>query len=335
MSDESGVAVMRRKYGRLRKRENIIVFPGTYEKLVQQGIGFVENEEYEQAVEVFDQAIDLEPESLEFLTPYAIALYEVKDFKRAKEITTNLLHSGPEDYVGTMELYLTILIQLEEYDDVAMKIDVLLDEGFVPQEMVNKFTYLRELNSRLAIRYGMEESAIPEVPFTLDAFIEMDVLTQQQVLASLDGTDLRTMSDMLEDIAEGVHFSPLVVTFALTLLQQSDYAKELTIRKFGLEKVVVPADMTLPGRDQATQQVLKALEELLIQDPSRFELAQGLVEKFAITAFPFDWGSYTVEEVADAYILYIECLFSGEEFPETPLNMFIRQLDNESDFENI
>lgn len=327
--------VMRRKYGRLRKRENMIIFPGTFEKLVRQGMDFVENEEYKQAVEVFNQAIDIEPESLEFLTPYAIALYETRDFKRAKEITTRLLHSGPEDYAGTMELYLTILIQLEEYDDVEMNIDILLDEGFVPQELVDKFTYLRELNNRLSIRYGMDESVVPEAPFTLDAFIDMDVFTQQQVLASLDGTDLRAMTAILEDIAESVHLSPIVVTFALTLLHQSGYSKELTIRKFGMEKSVIPVDMTLPGQDDTTQQVLATLEELLTQDPSRFELAQGLVEKFAITAFPFNWGSYPTEEVADAYVLYIDSLFSGGEFPQAPLYTLIKQLDNESDFENM
>lgn len=327
--------VMRRKYGRLQKRENIIIFPGTFEKLVRQGINFVENEEYKKAVEVFDQAIDIEPESLEFLTPYAIALYETKDFIRAKEITTHLLHTGPEDYAGTMELYLTILIQLEEYDDVEMNIDVLLDEGFIPQELVNKFSYLRELNNRLAMRYGIDETLIPDAQFTLDDFIEMDVFSQQQVLASLDGTDLRAMSAVLEDIAESVHFSPIVVTFALTLLHQSGFKNELTIRKFGMEKVVVPVDMELPGQDKATQQVLSTLDELLAQDPSRFELAKGLVEKFAITAFPFDWGSYSTEEVADAYVLYIDSLFSGVEIPQTPLYTFIKQLDNESNFENM
>ena len=327
--------VMRRKYGRLRKRENIIIFPGTFEKLVRQGINFVENEEYKKAVEVFDQAIEIEPETLEFLTPYAISLYETKDYKRAKEVTTHLLHTGPEDYAGTMELYLTILIQLEEYDDVETNIDILLDEGFVPHELVNKFTYLRELNNRLSMRYGVEDSVISEAPFTLDDFIEMNVFEQQQVLASLDGTDLRAMTTVLEDIAESVHFSPIVVTFALTLLHQSGFQKELTIRKFGREKTVVPVDMTLPGQDESTQQVLATLDELLAQDPSRFELAKGLVEKFAIMAFPFDWGSYSDEEVADAYVLYIDSLFSGEEIPQTPLYSFIKQLDNDSDFENM
>lgn len=324
---------MPRKYRMLRKKENIIVFPGTFEKLVEQGTNYVELEEFDQAVEAFDQAIIYEPEHPEFLGPYAVALYETKDFERAKDISARLLHSGTANYVDAMELYLTICIQLQEYEEVEMTIATLMDEEIIPTELLTKFNYLRELNSRLSERYTTNELPPAESLFSFEAFIEMDLVMQQQILASLEGTDLRQMTMVLEDIAESVHLSPLVVTFALTLLQQANYEKEITVRKFGLETVVVPAFMTLPGGDDQTKKVLGVLEQLLLQDPSRFEMAQGLIEKFAITAFPFSWGNHSADEVANAYLLYIESLFSGEELPDTQLCSLIKQLDNDSDFE--
>ena len=87
---------MRKKYGRLRKRENVIVFPGTFEKLVATGMDCVEHKQFEKAVEAFDQAIIYEPDYPEFLGPYAVALYETKDFVRAKDIAARLLHSGTD-----------------------------------------------------------------------------------------------------------------------------------------------------------------------------------------------------------------------------------------------
>ena len=62
-------------------------------------------------------------------------------------------------------------------------------------------------------------------------------------------------------------------------------------------------------------------------------MAKNLIEKFSITAFPFAWGAYTVEEVASAYVQYIECLFTGEDLPKTTLHSFIRRIDEESNFE--
>jgi tetratricopeptide (TPR) repeat protein len=176
---------LRRKYGKLRKKENVIVFPGTFEKLVEKGHVAVEQENYELAVEAFDQAIVYEPDNPEFLGPYAVALYETKDFQRAKEIAAMLLHSGTADYVDAMELYLTISIQLQEYDEVEMTIDALMDEGIVPPDMMKKFNYLRELNGRLSERYAQDEPSYQMESFTLDEFMKMDALTQQYALASL------------------------------------------------------------------------------------------------------------------------------------------------------
>ncbi|WP_188006623.1 Cytochrome c-type biogenesis protein CcmH/NrfG [Sporosarcina sp. ANT_H38] len=322
---------MRKKYGRLRKKENVIVFPGTFEKLVENGHVAVEQENYELAVEAFDQAIIYEPDNPDFLGPYAVALYETKDFPRAKEIAAKLLHSGTADYVDAMELYLTISIQLQEYDEVEMTIEALIDEGIVPPDMLNKFNYLRELNGRLSDRYVQDEPSYQVEVFTLDEFMKMDALAQQYALASLEGSDLTDLVPLLEKIAVRDDVAPLAITFALTLLHQIGYSEELTVRKFDWEKCIVPAAMTLPGQDDFTKQVLTEMDRRLLQDPSKFEMAQGLIEKFAITAFPFGWGSHTVEEVTTAYVNYIESLFSGERLPESGLNKLIQQIDNDSD----
>ena len=42
------------------------MFPGTFEKLVEKGINSVELEEFDLAVEAFDQAIVYEPDNPEF-----------------------------------------------------------------------------------------------------------------------------------------------------------------------------------------------------------------------------------------------------------------------------
>lgn len=324
---------MRRKYGRLRKKANVVVFPGTFEKLVEKGVVSVEQGKFEQAVEAFDQAIIYEPDYPEFLGPYAVALYETKDFERAKEIAAKLLHSGVANYIDAMELYLTISIQLQEYEEVEMTIGALLDEGVVPDDMLQKFSYLRELNARLSDLYVQEASNVPTKTFTLEEFLSSDTLTQQYALASLEGTDLTDMVQVLKEIAELSDISPLNITFALTLLQQAGYREEVTVRKFNQQAVVIPADTAMPGQDDLTLNVIEAIEQLLFKEPSRLEMAKGLIEKFTISAFPFNWGDYGPTEIAEAYANYIEYMFSGGSIPETELDCLIRQVDNEPDLQ--
>lgn len=326
---------LRKKYGRIRRKENLLIFPGTFEKLVEKGIRSAEIGLHSDAVEAFDQAIRYEPDCPDFLGPYAVALYETKDFTRAKEIANRLLQSGTANYIDSMELYLTICIQLQQYEEVEMTIQMLIEEQIIPEELMAKFNYLRELNNRLTKRYPDEYSIIDEVPFTLDEFMEMEPRAQHHALASLEGTDLAIIKPVLIDIAEAVHFSPLVKTFALTLLREANCTESLRVSKFGLEAEIIPAELTLPGRDLKTKKVLAELEQIFLQDPTKLDLAKGLIEKFAITSFPFDWGDYQIQEIAQSYVKYIDSLFSGAELPDTALCLLIQRMDMESDLENI
>ncbi|MFS0575397.1 tetratricopeptide repeat protein [Sporosarcina sp. 179-K 3D1 HS] len=324
---------MRRKYGRLRKKGNMIVFPGTFEKLIEEGYTYVEKAQFDKAVDAFDQAIRYEPNSVEFLGPYAVALYETKDFERAKEVAGRLLHSGTADYVDAMELYLTINMQLQEYEEVEMTIGALLDEGVVPHEMLNKFQYLRELNERLMKRYPPEKEAMPTpFPYTVDEFLQLDRDAQQMALASIEGTNLSQSTPLLAEIVEREEVAPLVITFALILLHQAGYEGELTIWKFGSSKTIIPAHLELPTEDKRTTEVLQEIEKLLMKDPSRLELAKGLIKKYSFLAFPFSWGDYPAEEVALSYKSYLDWLFDEVPLLDSELMKRIRKVDECSEF---
>ncbi len=326
---------MRRKYKKLRKKENVIAFPGMYEKLVGKGTRYVELGKYEQAVEAFDQAMVFAPLRPDFLGPYTVALYETKDYHRAKEMASMDLHGGTPNYLEVMELYATICIQLQEYDEVEILLETIMEEELVPPSLMPKFTYLQELNTRLSVRYPKEDEAPVEAAFTFDEFLAVDHATQRKMLASLERTEIGAMTEVLVDIVESVHLSPLLITFALTLLYQAHYTEVVTVRKLGEEMSIVPAKITLPGQNAQTQEVLEAIEELLDKDPSRLELAHGLVEKFNITAYPFSWGDYEPAEIAMSYVHYIESLFSEAPIPDTPLCRLIEKVDKESDFDNM
>lgn len=323
---------MRRKQRQLHQRDNVIAFPGMYEKLVGKGMRYVDRGEYAQAVEAFDQAMYFAPLRPDFLGPYSVALYETKDYHRAKEMTSLQLHSGAAEYPEVLELYTTICIQLREYEEADILLDTVMEAGLVPVSLMPKFTYLRELNERMSKRYPQDELPVPDPPFTFDEFVAADDAEQQEMLAAVEWGDAGTMTDVLVDIVESVNFSPFIITVALTLLYQAYYGEAVTIRKFGEETTVVPQKLLLPGHTAETQEVREALEGLLDKDPSRLEMAYNLVEKFNITAYPFTWGDYEAEEIATAYVAYIESLFSGTALPDTPLCQWIVKVDKESDF---
>lgn len=320
-----------RKLRKLRHYDNVIIFPGTYERLVRDGERYLSKQQYEKAVQAFEGAIQLEPASNHFYFSYALALYETRDFQRAKEFALLALESGHNDHILVMELYLTVLIHLEEHEEVELSVGALIEEGLVPKNMLSKFIYLRDLNRRLSIRYK-EEPASVEPPLTFESFKEKDLYFQQQFLTSLKGMELKQSIPLLEEIVESSVVPPSIITFSLMLLKEVAYDQFVTVQKYGQKIEILPKDIVLPGQDIYSQSILDEVGKMFEKDPSKLQFADGAIRKFVINAFPFNWGDYSVEEVANAYVQYIEHLVTGEAFSSDPLLEFIQIVDGEADF---
>ncbi|MCM3710735.1 DUF3196 family protein [Sporosarcina luteola] len=324
---------MRHRYGRLIKKDNIVVFPGALERLIEKGLDAIEDTDYAEAVEAFGQAYHFDPDNTRILAPYAVSLYETKDFTLAKEVATKLLHSGTTEYLDAMELYLAISIQLQDYEEVEMTIETLLDEDIVPPNMQKKFNYLRELNRRLSSKYIREELEPRQLEaFTMEEFMDGTTETQQGILALFENRELdKTTIDLLSQIVEEENLHPIVITYALVLLRESGFDGEVTIRKFGRTKRVIPAELELPSQDERSVEVVNQIGEFFEKDPSRMQMAIDASLRYGIMAYPFCWDGYTTSEVADAYKQYIESMFTGEPVDTTELNSWIRTVDQQTD----
>ena len=330
------VRPMRHRYGRILKKDNVVVFPGSMEQLIEKGLDAVEDTEYAEAVAAFKQVYRFDPDNARLLAPYAVALYETKDFEKAKEVAAKLLHSGTTEYLDAMELYLAISIQLQHYEEVEMTIDALLDEDIVPPDMKKKFKYLQDLNERLSSRYSREDEE-PRVlvdVFTFEEFMGKTTEIQQEMLAAFEKCELDAATKkLLCHIVEEEELHPMVISYALVLLRDAGYDEGVIVPKFGIAKLVIPVELELPGQDDRSIEVVDNISKLYEKDPSRMQLAIDASQRYAIFAYPFTWEGYSTEEVADAYKQYIESMFTGEPMEVTELNSLIRYVDGLTDEE--
>lgn len=317
---------------KLRHYENVYIFPGTIERLVNDGIHCLENHRYEEAVQIFDEVLQLDPDAEQVLFLFAVALYETKDYKRAKKYSFLAMENGVVDYLTALELYLTNLIQLEEYEEVERRTAEIIKDTSLSQERVTKFTYLRDLTRRLTIRYKKEDPINVTQPFTIEEFKKKDLYTQQQTLASLQDDAITRSIPLLKEIAESTDVAPSIISFALTLLKEAHYSEMVTVQKFGHTETVIPRELILPDESKRNEDIFKCVAESLEKDPSKLQFVEGAIQKFIITAFPFDWGGYSVEEITAAYIEYIDCLLLNRETPNTTLFEIIQEVDREPDF---
>lgn len=320
---------MKRKRKRLHKKGNMIVFPGTVERLLDQAEDAIQAEEFEEAVRVSEQLLEIAPNLSELPGILAVAYYETKEFERAKSFAAQWLHSDISEYFEAMELYLAICMQLQDYEEVEDTIGALLDEGVIPGELKQKFIYLRELNGRLLRRFTDDFSMQPRETVSFESFLHMDGFQQQQLLAKLEHNGAENAQSLLTEIAVHDALPPVIRTVALVLLRQIGYEHTLVIRKFGRGISVVPSELSLPGEDAVSIEVLAILQDSLDKDPSRLSMIEEAVRKFTLVSYPLDWG-VPAEAVASAYENYSAFLFEGTPLPQTALHKLIFEVDQDS-----
>lgn len=310
---------MRKKYGKLQTKENIIVFPGMVDRLVSEGLKHAEDFQYDLAVDSIRQSLKYREADEQTLGVYAYALYEIREFEEAKLICKELLKLGPTYYFETMELYVTILMELREFKDMEEMLRVLMKEADIPTDKQEKFEQLLDLSSRLSKQ--MDDQPLTDIShnnqvdvtlFEINTFMQFLEDKQQQLLVELEGEDLDQVEDELVAIVENHLLSPITKSFSLLLMVHARIDRMMVIEKFGRKLEINPKDLPDPAETLVVQQVLKIVNDELFQNPSKLEMVEDLILRHSFATYPFDWFNHEAIEVAETYSNYVSGML-GEE----------------------
>ncbi|ATP41301.1 hypothetical protein CSE16_15235 [Solibacillus sp. R5-41] len=323
-----------KKKKNFKKHGNVVLFPGTIERMVDEARELAENYHYAQANELFEKVFKLTTGDETSLSVYAYSLYEAKNFKKAKEVCEELLTLGPSMYFEVMELYLTICMQLRQYKQVEKIIASLFDEDVIPLDQVEKFHRLQKLNADIAENQSTQLEEFVEEPsfeemFELDgaAFIQKSFQAQLVIVHELEGKNVRPMITELKWIVEHEDVHPFIQSLILILLVEQDVNVSLKISKFNRMEMVNPAQLELPMETPQFQAVYQHVLNRLEQEPSTLELVESLIAKHAIVTYPFEWLDYDSEDVAISYIDFVRTMFGEIREMDYEIIDFIQSLE--------
>lgn len=312
------------------KHGNIIVFPGAAQKLIKEGHHFTEEYQYDKAVECFEKAFLYEEGDEAALSAYAYALYELKNYEKAKDVCTQLLAMGTSLYVEVMELYITICMQLKEYHQVEALIDALIEENVLPPAQLEKFERLKDLNREVAKNLQQKEAIqqlIEEQEYELATFSVLEPNEQAVRLHRLMDTNIRQLKEELKEIIESEDIHPFIQSLALILLVEQEVSIEINVRKFDHAKKVNPMYLQLPTQLPQYAQVKKVVENELEQDPTKLEMVQYLMAKHAIVTYPFEWLPFEADDIAFSYIDFVQSMFGKVQEMDYEIIEFLQMLE--------
>ena len=331
---------MKKKKKRLQTFENIVVFPGTIEQLLSQAHAYAEQTQYHLANEKFEEALQYTPGDEMTLSVYAYSLYEVRNFEKAKVICERLLEIGPSMYFEAMELYLTVCMQLRQFKQVEKIIESLLEEDVIPEEQLEKFQRLKNLNADIAESKQLQEEqeiiqASMDYDLSTQSFFSKTPAEQLMFIHELTAVNIRPIAPQLKEIIEHEETHPFIKSLLLILLVEQEVSMKIEIKKFNCMQIVNPLELRLPTEMPHFQAVTAFVIEQLEQEPSTLELITSLIAKHAIVTYPFEWFDFEDEDVAASYMDYVRSMFGEVREMDYELMNFLQQLEKLAELQDM
>lgn len=318
-------------------KNNVIMFPGTIERLKTQAHQYAENYQYDKAVDAFEEVFAYEQGDEQLLSAYAFSLFEVRRFEDARAVCEQLFAMGTDLYIEVMELYLSTCMELREFQHVEKMISELMNENAIPPQALEQFEHIRALNARIAESAAQKETSahieetLDEADYLLDAFFEQSLLKQMQLLRTLQQANVRPIAKRLQHIIEHEEAHPMIQSIALYILVEQQIAMSIEVTKFNHTATVDPSTLQLPENMDIVARVLEIVENKLQQEISTLDMVQYLIARHVLVTYPFAWFDYEAEDLADGYVDYVHQMFGHIQETDYELINFIMELEKFSE----
>jgi tetratricopeptide (TPR) repeat protein len=272
-------------------QDNIFLFPNVERLLLEKGLERIKDKKYHEAIDFLEKAQELDEENEEIAIGLIIAYFEANQLTAAKELAQSRLKKGTEDYFHLIEIYITILLQLNEYEEIVTTIQALLEEREIPIEKLDNFVKLLEFSKR---KLEDGETLKSAYDYTVEDPIEKwnlveshDINEQFLAVAELAHKNVRAYLPKIIDYLRSPAGHPFVKTMLLQLLKEQEIAQELEIEKFGKSVKLIP--MELPHMEEFLMDSpgLEMLKSFLEQDnPTLFESIYAIISRHSFLLYP-------------------------------------------------
>lgn len=280
-----------KKREQIKRKDNVVYFPGIEKRLTVKGLESLEKKKFNEAITLLEEARELDQDNDDILIGLVLAYFEAGSFKKAKVLANEMLLKGIGDYFQMVDLYLTVLIQLHEYQEIVSTIEVLLEEKEIPPEKHDHFLTILQFSRRMAEnRQPAEvEVEIPPKVQELNLISKNNLNEQLLVVAGLAEKNIRPYLEEIADYLKDETGHPFIKTMLLTLLKEQEINQELVVGKFFKKQPFIPLELP-EVRVQPRMIEVKALLEdrLESENPGLFENIIGMVERTFFISYPFE-----------------------------------------------
>lgn len=316
------------------KKDNVVFFPDLDKRLLQKGLDAIQEKQFKEAILFLEEAKERNPFHRDINIGLILAYYELGLLEQAKHLAKETLKQDDGDYIHVLELYIMILVQLHEYEEIVTTIEGLLEEHQIPANKIEHFSKMLLFSRKMAESasqsqtddYREEESEdINNSLMNLD-----DPQEEMLQIAKMSSQNIRAYIEEVKQYLLDMEKNPFLKTMLINILREQEYEKEIEIQKFDRKIVIQPTAL----KDMKEQEQYKKIITILVDyvesnNPILFENIKMLIDRQMFLLYPFALEKYKDETWAAAYHAVVNQYFGQEDEEE----IFVLYELDETEFE--
>lgn len=265
--------------------ENVVMFPKWKSTLEQDGLNALQEKKYPEALERFEKLISFDAANSEVLTGKLICLMELGRYTEAENICKNLMKDDEENYFKYLHIYLTVLFQTNQYEELLDLLDEVFQSDDIPHEIRKQFWQLYDITKKLNADEVSSEH-IENVDEFLASLNTKDVKKQWRFISKLKHQDVHPYIKEIAPYLQMDYIQPVIKTALLQWMQEHQVDQELEVTKLGDSITVNPSKLSDVLTHPSSESLLKHLDEVEQNNPTLYEFIEQLIFRYLYVRFP-------------------------------------------------
>lgn len=277
--------------------DNVILFPGLVTKLVEKGMASLKEKKYYDALTYFKQSTDLEPKHPQARYGLVITNIELRQLEEAKKHCESMLNEGIGEYYDVLQVYVSLLVQLGDYQEVVDLLEVVIAEEKLPPKMAESFFHLLDFSRQMTegfddndIELDIEGESLEIISSRNDliqALEKGDPDQQWGAIKQLSHYNPKDVEEVYRTFLKGKENQPFLKSYLLQTLKEMNIQGEFEVHKFGESYFVNIQELESVFHEKFGTTVLRRLEQVLGQEnPSMFEMMQQVWWHYLFAIYP-------------------------------------------------
>jgi tetratricopeptide (TPR) repeat protein len=272
-------------------KDNIFLFPNVDKLLMEKGLDKLKNKRFTEAIEFLEKALYLDQDNEEIALGLIIAYFEANNLLAAKTLAQDSLNKGFGDYFQLIDVYIMILLQLNEYEEIVTTIQALIDEREVPLEKLDNFTKILEFSKRkLETEYSKSNYTKKSEEVIEFNLLQYENLNDQFLaIARLAHANVRIYLRGIQEYLQLEDGHPFLKTMLLQLLKEQEVNEEITLAKFNQTYTFNPVHLVEFQTYLESPEIMSILKQGIEQEnPTLYESIKAIINRHAFLLFPVE-----------------------------------------------